>query len=220
MPFLDLNSKKTLEKKEMAETSTAEAILQHVADELKELVNQTLADDASANGTNKTESWKASPEGLFLAYSSLALMAFIPIIVGSFKSVKHQSTQKSSGEEIETMSTKEAMLFPVVASCTLFGIYIVFKIFSKEHINLLLAFYFFLLGVIALTRMSGYVFKISFYSGKFFKRKRKILELIFRKLKSLTHSFAKSIERKTQNPLKKIFKSVKKFFLEDLTHES
>jgi minor histocompatibility antigen H13 len=54
------------------------------------------------------------------------------------------------------MSTKEALLFPVIASVTLFGIYIVFQIFSKEHINLLLAFYFFLLGVIALTRMFGY----------------------------------------------------------------
>ena len=54
------------------------------------------------------------------------------------------------------MSTKEALLFPVIASVTLFGIYVVFQIFSKEHINLLLAFYFFLLGVIALTRMFGY----------------------------------------------------------------
>ncbi len=139
----------------MAETSTAEAIVQNVVDELQNIVNQTLDESTLANGSNKTESWKASPEGLFLAYSSLAIMAFIPIIVGSFKSVKHQSTQKSSGEEIETMSTKEAMLFPLVASCTLFGIYVVFQIFSKEHINLLLAFYFFLLGVLALTRMSG-----------------------------------------------------------------
>ena len=68
-------------------------------------------------------------------------------------------------------------MFPLIASCTLFGIYVVFqvcflntllvrikfflkidqknlKIFSKDHINLLLAFYFFMLGVIALTRMS------------------------------------------------------------------
>ncbi|RNA29096.1 minor histocompatibility antigen H13 [Brachionus plicatilis] len=105
------------------------------------------------NGTNETEKFKATPEGLFLAYSSLVVMALIPIIVGSFKSVKHQSNQKESGEEIETMSTREAALFPVIASVTLFGIYLVFQIFSKEHINLLLAFYFFLLGVIALTRM-------------------------------------------------------------------
>ena len=138
----------------MADTSTPETIIENVVKEINDLVNNTLSNEG-LNGTNKTESWKATPEGLFLAYSSLAIMAFIPIIIGSFKSVKHQSTQKTSGEEIETMSTKEAMLFPVVASCTLFGIYLVFQIFSKDYINLLLAFYFFLLGVIALTRMSG-----------------------------------------------------------------
>lgn len=88
------------------------------------------------NGTNETEKFKASPEGLFLAYSSLVFMALIPIIVGSFKSVKHQSNQKESGQEIETMSTREAVLFPVIASVTLFGIYLVFqvKIFSEIKI--------------------------------------------------------------------------------------
>lgn len=80
------------------------------------------------NGTNETEKFKASPEGLFLAYSSLVFMALIPIIVGSFKSVKHQSNQKESGQEIETMSTREAVLFPVIASVTLFGIYVVFQV--------------------------------------------------------------------------------------------
>lgn len=106
-----------------------------------------------SNGTNETEKFKATPEGLFLAYSSLVIMALIPIILGSFKSVHHQRKQQESGEEIETMSTKEALLFPVIASVTLFSIYVIFQIFSKDHINLLLAFYFFLLGVIALTRM-------------------------------------------------------------------
>lgn len=109
------------------------------------------------NGTNatQTEKFKATPEGLILAYSSLVIMALIPIVVGSFKSVHHQKNQKESGEEIETMSTKEAMMFPLIASCTLFGIFVVFKIFSKEHINSLLACYFFVLGVMALTRMSS-----------------------------------------------------------------
>jgi minor histocompatibility antigen H13 len=51
------------------------------------------------------------------------------------------------------MSTKEAMMFPVIASVTLFSIFVVFQVFSKAHINLLLAFYFFVLGVFALTRM-------------------------------------------------------------------
>ena len=139
---------------EEAASAAIDPIANNIAETLNDIINATLGETVAENASNATESFKASPEGLFLAYSSLAIMALIPIIVGSFKSVKHQSTQKSSGEEIETMSTKEAMLFPVVASCTLFGIYIVFQVFSKDHINLLLAFYFFLLGVIALTRMS------------------------------------------------------------------
>lgn len=131
-----------------------ESIVKKATETLTNAFTNTEALNANlTNGTNETEKFKATPEGLFLAYSSLVLMALIPIVVGSFKSVKHQSNQKESGEEIETMSTKEALLFPLIASVTLFGIYVVFQIFSKEHINLLLAFYFFLLGVIALTRM-------------------------------------------------------------------
>lgn len=118
----------------------------------KIFIKQNLTNGLT-NGTNETEKFKATPEGLCLAYTSLVIMALIPIILGSFKSVKHQKKQHESGEEIETMSTKEALMFPFIASVTLFGIYVVFQIFSKDHINLLLAFYFFLLGVIALTRM-------------------------------------------------------------------
>ena len=104
-----------------------ETVVQQAAEQLGNLVL-----NATQNGTNgtETEKFKATPEGLFLAYSSLVIMALIPIIVGSFKSVKHQTKQKESGEEVETMSTKEALLFPVIASATLFGIYIVFQVIN------------------------------------------------------------------------------------------
>jgi len=138
--------------------SIVENAAQQTADQINSVLNETLKN--ATNGT-ENEKFKATTEGLALAYSSLVVMALLPIIIGSFKSVKHQKRQQESGEEIETMSTREAMLFPLIASCTLFGIYVVFQIFSKEHINLLLAFYFFLLGVIALTRM------INSFSHKF-----------------------------------------------------
>jgi minor histocompatibility antigen H13 len=129
--------------------SVADVVVE-AADQLVKVVAETLTNDTN---TTVTEKFKATPEGLILAYSSLVIMALIPIVVGSFRSVHHQKFQKTSGEEIETMSTKEAMMFPLIASCTLFGIYVVFKIFSKDHINMLLALYFFVLGVVALTRM-------------------------------------------------------------------
>lgn len=51
------------------------------------------------------------------------------------------------------MTSKDAAMFPIIASCTLLGLYIFFKIFSKEYINLLLTLYFFGLGVLAVTHL-------------------------------------------------------------------
>lgn len=88
-----------------------------------------------------------------IAYGSLVIMALLPIFYGSYRSVSHQKKQKESNEKPETMTSKDAMMFPLIASCSLFGIYLIFKVFSKDHINLLLTGYFFLLGVMALTHM-------------------------------------------------------------------
>lgn len=44
-------------------------------------------------------------------------------------------------------------MFPVIASVALFGLYVIFKIFSKDHINLLLTGYFFFLEVLALSHL-------------------------------------------------------------------
>lgn len=51
------------------------------------------------------------------------------------------------------MTQKDAMMFPIIASCALFGLFIVFKLFSKDYINLLLTVYFFFLGIIALSHL-------------------------------------------------------------------
>ncbi|ESP05189.1 hypothetical protein LOTGIDRAFT_102125 [Lottia gigantea] len=114
-------------------------------------INATF-NETAANGTAKVP---ATPEGMAMAYTSLFLMAILPIFFGSFRSVKYHKEQKESGEKPETMSSKDAAMFPVIASCTLFGIYIVFQIFSKEYINLLLAVYFFFLGVLALAHIAS-----------------------------------------------------------------
>ena len=51
------------------------------------------------------------------------------------------------------MTQKDAMMFPIIASGALFGLYLFFQIFSKEYINLLLTSYFFVLGIFALSHM-------------------------------------------------------------------
>merc|ERR1719233_2204706 len=92
-----------------------------------------------------------------VAYGSLVVMALIPIFLGSFRSVDSQKEQKDNhektGERPETMTQKDAMMFPLIASCALFGLYMIFNIFGKEYINMLLSFYFLVLGIFALSHM-------------------------------------------------------------------
>lgn len=116
-----------------------------IVEELQESFNTS-----SVNGTAKTPS---TPEGMALAYGSLVVMALIPIVIGSFRSVRYHKEQKESGEKPDTMTTKDAAMFPIIASCALFGLYVFFKLFSKEYINLLLTGYFFFLGILALTHL-------------------------------------------------------------------
>lgn len=40
-------------------------------------------------------------------------------------------------------------MFPVIGSCVLFGLYLLFKFFSKDYVNLLLTAYFLLFGILA-----------------------------------------------------------------------
>ena len=38
---------------------------------------------------------------------------------------------------METMSSKDAMMFPIVGSCVLFELFLLFKFFAKEYLNML-----------------------------------------------------------------------------------
>ncbi|KAI7690316.1 Minor histocompatibility antigen H13 [Sarcoptes scabiei] len=121
--------------------SSSEEVIEKIQSAVVDIVNDTI------DGTLKP---KAKPEGMMVAYGSLVLMALIPIFYGSFKSISYHKEQFESGEKIEAMSKKEAALFPFYASGALFGLYLFFKFFSKEHINLLLSVYFLVLGVCSL----------------------------------------------------------------------
>lgn len=117
---------------------------------------------ASANVTGaKTPS---TPEGMFIAYGSLVLMALFPILIGAFRSVRHHKEQRvnvysinnnyasifnsaifihlvvyintysvylkfqESGEKPDTMTHKDAAMFPIIASAALFGLYVFFQV--------------------------------------------------------------------------------------------
>jgi len=131
----------------MADVETATTMAPPVGD----VVNDTV--EAAINGT--TGKTPATPEGMAVAYGSLLIMALIPIYIGAFRSVKsHKEMRENSdrtGEKPETMTQKDAAMFPIIASCALFGLYIFFQVFSKENVNMLLSAYFFVLGIFALT---------------------------------------------------------------------
>lgn len=65
----------------------------------------------------------------------------------------HSNNLQDTGKKLERMNSKDAMMFPIIASVALFGLYIIFKLFSKDHINLLLTGYFFFLEVLALAHL-------------------------------------------------------------------
>ncbi|XP_061622313.1 minor histocompatibility antigen H13 isoform X5 [Phyllopteryx taeniolatus] len=116
-----------------------------------------------SNGTkalNATAKFVATPEGTALAYGSLVLMALVPIFFGALRSVAC-SKSKNASDMPETITSRDAARFPIIASCTLFGLYLFFKVFSQDYINLLLSVYFFVLGVLALSHtMSPLLSKI------------------------------------------------------------
>jgi hypothetical protein len=58
------------------------------------VVNETV----NATAENVTAKIPATPEGMFVAYSSLVIMALIPIFLGSFRSVRYHKEQKVSSQ--------------------------------------------------------------------------------------------------------------------------
>ncbi|XP_011907824.1 PREDICTED: minor histocompatibility antigen H13 isoform X5 [Cercocebus atys] len=100
--------------------------------------------------TNSTTRPPSTPEGIALAYGSLLLMALLPIFFGALRSVRC-ARGKNASDMPETITSRDAARFPIIASCTLLGLYLFFKIFSQEYINLLLSMYFFVLGILALS---------------------------------------------------------------------
>ncbi|KAF3860969.1 hypothetical protein F7725_001224 [Dissostichus mawsoni] len=121
--------------------------------------------NTDSNGTeqalNATAKFVASPEGTALAYGSLVFMALLPLLL----------SPANASDMPETITSRDAARFPIIASCTLFGLYLFFKVFSQEYINMLLSIYFFGLGVLALSHimspLMSRIFPASFPNKQF-----------------------------------------------------
>jgi len=77
-------------------------------------------------------------------YLHLLIMAPLLVFTGCQRAVKADKAQ------VETVSKKDAMQFPIVGSAVLFGLYIVIKLVKKEYLDMLIAAYFAVLGSFSL----------------------------------------------------------------------
>lgn len=82
-------------------------------------------------------------------------------------SLKQRKANGDEKEEQEVMTSQDAAMFPLIGSCMLFGLYVLFKVFDKDWVNLLLTAYFALLGTYSLTTtFDPLVESILFANGK------------------------------------------------------
>ena len=72
--------------------------------------------------------------------------ATLAVYAGSYRSVRPVAAGTT-----EAMTKQDAMRFPFIGSCVLFGFFLLFKFLPKDLVNKLLTAYFCLLGVFALT---------------------------------------------------------------------
>jgi minor histocompatibility antigen H13 len=61
-------------------------------------------------------------------------------------------SEDDDNEATESLSSEDALMFPIMGSATLFGLYLLFRFLSKEYVNMLLTVYFAAIGAAAMTQ--------------------------------------------------------------------
>ncbi|XP_076647515.1 signal peptide peptidase [Halictus rubicundus] len=128
-----------------------------MASEINEIAAQ-ISENVTEKNASAPGRIPSTPEGMAIAYGSLIIMAVLPIFFGSYRAVKHHMEQQATYEEKgvpETMTRKDAVIFPFICSFTLVGLYVVYKICPENYINLILVSYFLFLGILALCHLTS-----------------------------------------------------------------
>lgn len=81
-----------------------------------------------------------------LPQAFMLVVSVFCIYVGSWRSTQGQQAS-------ETIDQKAALRFPIIGSCVLFGLYLLYKYIPKEYLNLLLSCYFCALGMFAVSQV-------------------------------------------------------------------
>merc|ERR1712038_53700 len=121
-----------------------------------------MSDNAEEQPTDTNENKitrEMTTQGMLVAQAMLMLMAVVPIWLGSKASVKDVIKAENLDPnderlvEVEVLTKQDAMKFPITASCTLFGLYVVIKKIDPSYLNALLGGYFMLIGVYTITAL-------------------------------------------------------------------
>ena len=86
--------------------------------------------------------------------ANLIITSSLIVFIGCHRSLRLLATEAEGGapkEEKEMLSAKDAYLFPFIGSGALFSLYIAFKYFDKDTVNLLLSLYFSVVGTFTLS---------------------------------------------------------------------
>ena len=78
-----------------------------------------------------------------------------PSIDGKEEEEDEKNGDEDERPQYETLSSQDAMQFPLLGSASLFGLYLAFKYFDKDTVNLVISVYFCLVGLAALTATFG-----------------------------------------------------------------
>jgi len=81
-----------------------------------------------------------------LIHPYLHLLIIAPLLVFTGCHRAKLEIDKGESSQVETVSKKDAMQFPLIGSAVLFGLYIVIKFVKKEYLDALISVYFALLG--------------------------------------------------------------------------
>jgi len=98
--------------------------------------------------------WGLSSVVLIPVPLNLIATSTLIVYIGCHRSLRLLKTEAQGGApqaEKETLSAQDAYLFPFMGSAALFGLYVAFKYFDKDTVNLLLSLYFCVVGVFTLT---------------------------------------------------------------------
>jgi minor histocompatibility antigen H13 len=100
-------------------------------------------------------------------FNLVATSALI-IYIGSYGSLENKIAAAAGDEnaQVDVMTAQDAYMFPIMGSCTLFGLYCLFNFVDKSVVNLLLGAYFGCVGLYTLTASFDPVVATAFFSKK------------------------------------------------------